>query len=70
MPYFGPLPPLPLSLSFFEREGRVNFEYLEGEFWKIKKGGGSIAQEQVFLKGGGRLTLFLFNYFKVYHFYI
>ena len=31
-------------------------------------------QEQIFLKsgegGGGRVALFLFNFFKVYHFYI
>ena len=27
-------------------------------------------QGQVFLKGGGGLALFLFNFFKVYHFYI
>ena len=27
-------------------------------------------QDQVFLKGGGGLALFLFNFFKVYHFYI
>ena len=34
-----------------------------------------MVQGQVFLKGGeggekGGLTLFLFNFFKVYHFYI
>ena len=31
-----------------------------------------MVQVQVFLKGGGGggLTLFLFNYFKVYYFYI
>ena len=35
--------------------------------WKIKKGGGSMVQGQVFLKGGG-LAFVLFNFFKVYHF--
>ena len=42
-----------------------------------KKEGGSIVQGLVVLKGGdvgrrgeGRLALFLFNFFKVYHFYI
>ena len=41
----------------------------EGETWKIKKGGGSILQMQVFLKEGG-LAFFLFNFLKVYHFCI
>ena len=29
-----------------------------------------MVQGQVFLKGGGGLALFIFNFFKVYHFYI
>ena len=33
-------------------------------------GGGSMVQGQVFFKGRGGLALFLFNFFKVYHFYI
>ena len=48
-----------------------------GVISKIKKGGGSMVQEQVFLKrtggwgvGGGGLAIFLFNFLKVYHFYI
>ena len=42
----------------------------EEGIWKIKNGGGgSMVQGQVFIKGG-RLALFLFNFFKVYHFYI
>ena len=40
----------------------------EGGNLKNKKGGGSMVQGQVFLKGGGGLTLFLFNFFEVYHF--
>ena len=40
-----------------------------GEIWIIKKGGGSMVQGHMFLKEGG-LALFLFNFFKVYHFYI
>ena len=54
--------------------GKVNFDYLprrmggEGEFEKLKKGGGSMVQGQVFLKGRG-LALFLFSFSKVYHFY-
>ena len=32
----------------------------------FKKGGGSMVQGQVFLKG--QLTLFLFHFSKVYHF--
>ena len=38
--------------------------------WEILKRGGRMVQGQVFLKGGGGLTLVLFNFFKVYHFYI
>ena len=57
---------------FFKREGGVNFDYLPGEGGKsekLKKGFGSMVQGQVFLKKRG-LTLFLFNFFKVNHFYI
>ena len=57
---------------FFETGKEVNFDYLpqrgEGNL-KNKKKGEYMVQGQVFLKGGG-LTLFLFNFFKVYHFYI
>ena len=53
--------------------GEVNFDYLTrrggGGILKIKKVGGSMVQGQVFLKGEG-LALFLFNFFKVYHFCI
>ena len=49
---------------------------------KLEKGGGNMVQGQVLLKvceyvcvfeegeGGEELTLFVFNFFKVYHFYI
>ena len=40
-----------------------------GESEKLKKGDGSMVQGQVFLKRRG-LKLFLFDFFKVYHFYI
>ena len=53
--------------------GQVNFNYLPPEWGTLKKkGGGSMMHGQVFLKdaGGGRLELFLFNFFKVCHFYI
>ena len=40
----------------------------EGGSGKLKKGGGSMVQGQVFLKG--TMALFLFNFFKIYHFYI
>ena len=55
----------------FLKQGKVNFDYLprRRESEKLKKGGGSTMQGQVFLKGGEGLTL-LFNFFKVYHFYI
>ena len=39
-----------------------------GESEKLKNGGGSVVQGQVFLIVG--LLLFLFKFFKVYHFYI
>ena len=50
--------------------GGVIFDYLpwRGNSEKLKKGGGSMVQGQVLLKGV--LSLFLFNFFKVYHFYI
>ena len=48
--------------------GKFWLPHPEGEIWKIKKRGESIVQRQVFLKGG--LALFLFHFFKVYHFYI
>ena len=43
-----------------------------GEYEKLKKGGVSMFQGQVFLKRGreGGLTLFLFYFLKVYRFYI
>ena len=51
MKQFGPTPP------FLKKGGGgVNFNYLPGRgggwIWKIKKGGGSMLQGQVFLKGG------------------
>ena len=55
---------------YFFKGGELNFNYLprRGESEKSKKMGGSMVQEQVFLKGG--LALILFNFFKVYYFYI
>ena len=43
-----------------------------GKSEKLKKRGGSMVQGRVFLKGGGGggVTLFLFNFFKGFHFYI
>ena len=46
--------------------------FLRGGGWgrgseKLRKGGGSMVQGLILLKGAG-LTLFLFNFFKVYHF--
>ena len=42
-----------LEPPLFLKGGGVNFDYLpqRGEIWKIKKGGGSMVQGQVFLKG-------------------
>ena len=37
---------------------------------KIKKGGGSMLQVQVFLKGGGAGTFPIYFFFKIYHFCI
>ena len=53
------------------KRGGVNCDYLSrrGGSEKLKKAGGSMVQGQVLLKGRG-LTLFLFFFFKVYHFYI
>ena len=58
-------------------KGEVNSDYLPRVrgTQKIKKGSGSMVLGQVFLKkrgvgGGGGLSLFLFSFFKVYHFYI
>ena len=52
--------------------GGINFDYLPpprgGESEKLKKGGGSMVQG--LLKTRGELTLFLFNFFKICHFYI
>ena len=62
------------SPTFKKGAGGVNFDYLpkRGESEKLKKGGESMVQGKVLLKkkGGGKLTLFVFNSFKVYHFYI
>ena len=56
--------------TFFKGGGEVNFNYLprRRESGNLEKGGGSMVQGQAFLKGG--LALFLFNFFKIYHFYI
>ena len=56
---FDPLP-------FFK--GGVNFNYLAGGIWKIRQGW-KYSVGAAFLKGGGGWH-FLFNFFKVYHFYI
>ena len=57
---------------FFLKGGsEFQLPHSEGrESEKLKKGGGSMVQGQVFLKERGGLSLFLFNFFKVYHFYI
>ena len=59
-------PPPPLFLK-----GGVNFKYFpyRGDL-KIKKRGWKYGAGSHLLKGGHRLALFLFNFFKVYHFYI
>ena len=65
-------PPRGFFFFFFFFFWGVNFDYLPGEGGKsekLKKGFGSMVQGQVFLKKRG-LTLFLFNFFKVNHFYI
>ena len=57
---------------FLKSGGGVNFNYLSQRrgFWKTKKRGGSMVQRQVFIKGGGGLARFLFNFFTIYYFYI
>ena len=64
---FGHLP-----ILFLKRE--VNLDYFPQRGWGGRGGaggrGGSMVQGQVHLKGRGGLTLSLFNFFKVYHFYI
>ena len=53
-----------------EKEINTNLKScLKSPRFTVKKGGERMVQEQVFLKGAG-VTLFLFNFFKVYHFYI
>ena len=69
---------LPLPPRFFLKRGGGTGKWIlitsqwGGGIWKIKKGGGRMVQGQVFLKDGGRgvEALSLFNFFKVYHFYI
>ena len=58
----------------FKGGSEFQIPHLEGgKSEKFKKGGGSMVQGQVFLKDGGvgsaGLALFLFNFFKVHHFY-
>ena len=62
--------PPPPSPPPFYRGGKGILITFPGwdESEKLKKVGGSMVQGQVFLKGGGGLTLFLFKFFKVYHF--
>ena len=55
------------------KRGEVNFHYLpwRGGIWKIRKRGWKYrAWAGSLKKRVGRLTLFLFNFFNVYHFYI
>ena len=62
-----------LDPLFFKGGGReVNFDYLSrrgGGIWKFKKRGWKYGAGAGPLKRGG-LTLFLLNFFEVYHFYI
>ena len=53
-------------------KGVSKFNYLprRGVSEILQKGSGSMVQGQVFLKVGEGLALLLFNFFKVYHFYI
>ena len=45
------------------RSFRLKVKYLEGEIWKIKKGGGSMVYGAVLGKGGeGSLTLLPFDF--------
>ena len=61
----GRTPPPPLFLKW------INFKYLPGEggIWKIKKRGWKYGAGVGLLRRKG-LPLFLFNFFKVYQFYI
>ena len=59
--------------SPFLKRGEVNFDYLpwRGGIWKIRKRGWKYrAWAGSLKKRVGRLTLFLFNFFNVYHFCI
>ena len=59
------------SPFLFKGGGGVNVNYLPwrgGNSEKLKKEGGSMVEEQVFLKGG-IAGIFYFHFFKVYHFY-
>ena len=47
-----------------------NYLTLRGGIGKIKKSGWKYGAGAVVPKMGGGLALFLFNFFKVYHFYI
>ena len=64
-PIVSPHSVIPPSRSPFLK-GEVNFDYLprSGGIRKTKKRGGSMRGWR------GGVTLFLFNFFKVYHFYI
>ena len=60
----------PLPLTPFLKRGGVNFHYAQGVggIWKIKKRGGSMVQEQVFLKGTPLQTMGNISViFKKYH---
>ena len=59
----------------------AQWPHTKGQTWQFKKRGGSMVQGPVPLKvgesvggggggGGGGLSVFLFNFFKVYHFHI
>ena len=57
----------------FLKGEEVNFDYLpwSGGIWKILKSRWKYGAEAGLLKvGGGGLALFLFSFFKVYHFFI
>ena len=58
-------------LPFFKEEGKFCLPSPEGGgIWKIKKRGWKYGVGAGLLKRGGGLVFFLFNFFKVYHFYI
>ena len=61
-----PLPPSPPPPSFKGGGRKFWLAPPKGVHWKIKKGGWIIVQGQVFLKRVG-MSLFLFNFLKVYH---